>query len=83
MKNIENEDFNAAIAVSLLVGVLGSTNSATVSISIHDLKTRKMIWNFDHKLSGSAFSTPAQIVDDLMRKASKKMQLLFTNYKYL
>jgi hypothetical protein len=63
----------AAIAVGLLVGVWGSTNSATVSISIHDYKTKKMIWNFDHKLSGGTFSTPAQIVDALMRQASRKM----------
>jgi hypothetical protein len=63
----------AAIAVGLLVGVWGPTNSATVAVSIHDLKTQKMIWNFNHKLSGSTFSTPAQIVDGLMRQASRKM----------
>ena len=63
----------AAVALGLLVGVWGATNSATVSISIHDLKTKKMIWNFDHKLSGSTFTTPAKIVDALMRQASRKM----------
>ena len=63
----------AAIAVGLLVGVWGSTNAATVSVSIHDSNSQKMIWNFNHKLSGGAFSNPAQIVDGLMRQASKKM----------
>jgi hypothetical protein len=63
----------AAVALGILVGVWGPTNEATVAISIHDLKTKKMIWNFNHKLSGSAFSSPAQIVDALMRKASRKM----------
>jgi hypothetical protein len=63
----------AAVALGLLVGVWGSTNSATVAISIHDRNTKKMIWNFDHKLSGGTFSTPAQIVDGLMRQASRKM----------
>ena len=63
----------AAVALGLLVGVWGSTNAATVAISIHDFKSNKMIWNFNHKLSGSAFSTPAQLVDGLMRQASRKM----------
>ena len=63
----------AAVAIGLLVGVWGSTNAATVAISIHDFKSNKMIWNFNHKLSGSAFSTPAQLVDGLMRQASRKM----------
>jgi hypothetical protein len=63
----------AAVALGLLVGVWGSTNEATCSISIHDFNTKKMIWNFDHKLSGGTFSTPAQIVDALMRQASRNM----------
>jgi hypothetical protein len=63
----------AAIAVGLLVGVWGSTNAATVSMSIHDRSSKKMIWNFDHKMSGGTFSSPAQIVDGLMRQASRKM----------
>jgi hypothetical protein len=62
----------AAIAVGLLVGVWGATNEATVSLSIHDFGTKKMIWNFDHKLS-SSLSTPARLVDALMRQASRKM----------
>ena len=62
----------AAIAVGLLVGATGATNEATVSLSIHDSGTKKMIWNFDHKLS-SSLGTPARLVDDLMRQASRKM----------
>jgi hypothetical protein len=62
----------AAIAVGLVAGVWGPTNQATVSLSIHDSDTKKMIWNFDHKLS-SSLGTPARLVDDLMRQASRKM----------
>ena len=62
----------AAIAVALLVGVLGPTNEATVSLSIHDQSTNKMIWNFDHRLS-SSLGSPAGLVDDLMRQASREM----------
>jgi hypothetical protein len=62
----------AAIAAALLVGFWGATNEATASLSIHDQSTNKMIWNFDHKLS-SSLGTPAKLVDDLMRQASREM----------
>jgi hypothetical protein len=62
----------AAIAVAVLVGFWGATNEATVSLSIHDQSAKKMIWNFDHKLS-SSLGSPARLVDDLMRQASRKM----------
>ena len=62
----------AAIAVGLIAGVWGPTNEATASLSIHDSGTKRMIWNYDHKLS-SSLSTPARLVDDLMRQASRKM----------
>lgn len=62
----------AAIALGVIAGVWGPTNEATVSLSIHDSDTNKMIWNYDHKLS-SSLSTPAKLVDALMRQASRKM----------
>jgi hypothetical protein len=69
----------AAIAVGVLVGVWGPTNEATVSLSIHDYGTNKMIWNFDHKLS-SSLGTPAKLVDALMRQASRKMPYFNKSY---
>jgi hypothetical protein len=69
----------AAIAVGVLVGVWGPTNEATVSLSIHDYGTNKMIWNFDHKLS-SSLGTPAKLVDALMRQASIKMPYFTKSY---
>jgi hypothetical protein len=71
----------AAIAVGLLIGVWGATNEATVSLSIHDRSADKMIWNFDHKLS-SSLSTPARLVDALMRQASKKMPYFTSKQSY-
>jgi hypothetical protein len=62
----------AAIALGVIAGIWGPTNEATVSLSVHDYSTKKMIWNYDHKLS-SSLSTPAKLVDDLMRQASRKM----------
>lgn len=63
----------AAVALGLLVGVWGSTNNTTVSLEIHDKETKKLLWNYNHKVSGSVGSSPAQLVDNLMRNASKKM----------
>lgn len=62
----------AAIATALLVGFWGATNEAAVSLSIHDQSAKKMIWNYDHKLS-SSLGSPANLVDDLMRQASREM----------
>jgi len=62
----------AAIAVGLIGGTTGNTNEATVSISIHDSGTKKMIWNYDQKLS-SSLGTVSKLVDDLMRQASREM----------
>lgn len=63
----------AAVAVGLLVGAWGATNEVSISLSISDCKSSKLIWNYDHKLSGSVGTSPARIVDGLMKKASKKM----------
>jgi hypothetical protein len=66
----------AAVAVALLVGAWGATNEVTVSLSINDCMNKKLIFNYDHKYSGSLGSSPARLVDALMRQASKKMPYL-------
>ena len=63
----------AAIALGVLFGSSGATNEVRVSMSIHDGKAKKLIWNYDHKFSGGIGSSPARLVDQLMKKASKKM----------
>lgn len=62
-----------AVAVALVFGVYGSTNEVHVSLSINDCPNEKLIWNYDHKYSGSLGSSPARLVDGVMRHASKKM----------
>lgn len=63
----------AAIAAAVLVGFMGNTNEVLVSLGINDCSNKKMIWNYDHKYSGGIGSSPARLVDELMRQASKKM----------
>jgi len=62
----------ASIAVGVLLGGFGATNSTVIDLSLFDKSSGKMIWNYNHKAAGS-FTTPNALVDDLMRKASKKM----------
>jgi hypothetical protein len=63
----------AAVATLLLLGGGGATNQVTISLSITDCENKKLIWNYSHKLSGGLGSTPARIVDQLMRASTKKM----------
>ncbi len=63
----------AAFALGVLVGVRGSTNKTTVTLEIHDKDSQKLLWNYNHTVSGSVGSTPTQLVDDLMRHVSKRM----------
>ncbi len=63
----------AAVALGVLVGVWGATNNTTVTMEIHDNEASKLLWNYNHRISGSVGSTPASLVDNLMRNASKRM----------
>lgn len=63
----------AAVATLLLLGGSGATNQVTISLSITDCENTKLIWNYSHKLSGGLGSSPARIVDQLMRASTKKM----------
>jgi len=62
----------AAIAMAVLAGWWAPTNEAVASLSIHDSRSDKMIWNYDHRLS-STLGSPARLVDELMRQASRKL----------
>ncbi|MCB0658794.1 MAG: hypothetical protein KDC57_21760 [Saprospiraceae bacterium] len=62
-----------AIALGVLVGFWGNTNETVATLELHDQRTQKLFWSYHHKLSGSVGSSPAQLVDNLMRRASKKM----------
>jgi len=63
----------AALAVGLALGVGLNTNQIQASLSAFDHSKRDMIWLYGDKVSGGFGSTTAVIVDQLMRKASKKM----------
>jgi len=63
----------AAIAEALFSDSRSSTNEVHASLSISDYKNEKLIWNYDHKTSGSLGSSPSKLIDDIMKEASLKM----------
>lgn len=63
----------AAVALMVVGGMWGPTNQVQMTLGISDCMNRKLIWNYEHKMAGGMGTTSSNIVDGLMRKASKKM----------
>ncbi|OSZ80163.1 hypothetical protein CAP36_02600 [Chitinophagaceae bacterium IBVUCB2] len=62
----------AAIAVGVIFGAWGSTNNVQTTINIHDGKSGNLLWKYDYQASGSVGSSATNLVNALMRNASKK-----------
>ncbi|CAH0999329.1 hypothetical protein LEM8419_00627 [Neolewinella maritima] len=62
----------AAIALAVLAGAAGATNATTVNMDIHDAE-KGMIWNYDWEASGGLMNKAEDLVEALMRNASKRM----------
>ena len=61
-----------AIALGLLVGVYVPTNTGKIGVSIKDGATGELLWNYEKALGRSMGSDNNQIINALMRKASRK-----------
>lgn len=62
----------AAIAVGVLIGAWGSTNNVNTTINIHEAKQGDLIWKYDYVANGTIGSSPENLVNALMRNASRK-----------
>ena len=62
----------AAIAVGLLVGAWGSTNTVNTTITIHEAAAGELMWKYDYVASGSVGSSRQALTNALMRNSSKK-----------
>jgi hypothetical protein len=62
----------AAVAVGILIGAWGNTNTVQCTINIHDGKSGELLWKYDYQASGSVGSSTTRLVDALMRNATKK-----------
>ncbi|PKD15797.1 hypothetical protein APR41_10920 [Salegentibacter salinarum] len=67
----------ASIALGLLVGFWGSTNTATVNMSVNNATDGELLWNYNKRVAGSLGSTTDALINKLMRKASRR--LAYTN----
>ena len=63
----------AAAALYVVTGGIGSTNTVTTTLSIKDCLSSSLIWKYDYKYSGGLGSSPATLVEGLMRNASNRM----------
>lgn len=62
----------AAIAMTMLVGVSGPTNTGKLMININDGATGELLWKYDKSLSRGFGSDTNTIVTTIMRKASRQ-----------
>ncbi|MCM8568995.1 hypothetical protein NE848_06370 [Gramella jeungdoensis] len=63
----------ASIALGLLVGFWGSTNAATLNMSVNDGSDGELLWNYNKRVAGSLGSNTDQLINKLMRKASRRL----------
>ena len=63
----------ASLALGLLVGFWGTTNSATVNMSINNAEDGVLLWNYNKRVAGSLGSSNDQLINKLMRKASRRL----------
>jgi len=63
----------ASVALGLLIGFWGSTNNAVVNMSVHNAEDGILLWNYNKKVRGSIGSSPEDLINILMRKASRRL----------
>jgi len=69
----------ASVALGLLVGFWGSTNNAVVNMSVHNAADGVLLWNYNKKVRGSIGSSPEDLINILMRKASRRLSYTKNN----
>ncbi len=63
----------ASIALGLLVGFWGSTNSATINMSVNNAADGLLLWNYNKRVAGGIGSSTDTLINTLMRKASRRL----------
>jgi hypothetical protein len=63
----------ASVALGVLVGFYGTTNSGKCTININDAITGDLLWKYEKMLSRSLGSDINSVIDAMMRKASRKL----------
>ncbi|MCK0132512.1 hypothetical protein MWU59_13465 [Flavobacteriaceae bacterium F08102] len=63
----------ASVVLGLLVGFWGSTNSATINLSIYNASDGELLVNYNKKVRGSIGSDNDSLINVIMRKASRRI----------
>lgn len=63
----------ASVALGILVGFRGNTNEAILNLSIFDRKEGDLLVNYNKAVSGSMGSSTENLINVLMRKASRRI----------
>ncbi|MBJ7880277.1 hypothetical protein [Gelidibacter salicanalis] len=63
----------ASIALGLLAGFWGATNSAVINMSVHNAEDGILLWNYNKKVKGGMGSSSEDLINVLMRKASRRL----------
>lgn len=63
----------ASIALGVVFGFFGSTNTAVINMSINNGSDAELLWNYNKKVRGSIGSDSDDLVNILMRKASRRL----------
>lgn len=63
----------ASVALGILVGFWGATNSAVINMSVHNREDGVLLWNYNKKVAGSLGSSSEDLINVLMRKASRRL----------
>lgn len=62
----------AALALNLVVGISGPTNTGKLAVNINDGKSGELLWKYDKSLSRGLGSDTNSIITTIMRKASRQ-----------
>ncbi|NBW34378.1 MAG: hypothetical protein EBR30_05040 [Cytophagia bacterium] len=63
----------ASLALGVLVGFWGATNKATINMFIYNAADGRAIVNYNKTVAGSVGSTTDQLINIVMRKASRRI----------
>ena len=63
----------ASVAMGVLVGFYGPTNSGKCTININDGPTGELMWKYEKTLSRSLGSDTNTVINTIMRKASRQL----------
>ena len=63
----------AAVALAVLFNIGGATNEVNVNMSLKDCSDNKLLWNYDWRYQGGLLSSPEDLVEALMKNASRRI----------